>query len=79
MRRRTQSLIRAITNDAEVRRAALPQGFRFLVKDDMSVIEPVLFYLHEKCVMSAKIQAVGNTQRAYCEDLYEYGGCGLTS
>jgi site-specific recombinase XerD len=72
MPRRTQSLIRVITNDAEVRRAALPQGFRFLIKDDMSVIEPVLFYLHEKCVMSARIQAVGNTQRAYCDDLYEW-------
>src|SRR5437867_3787963 len=72
MPHRVQRLIRALISDAEVRRAALPQGFRFLVDNDMSVIEPVLLYLHEKCVISARIQAVGNTQRAYCEDLYEW-------
>jgi site-specific recombinase XerD len=55
-----------------VRPHALPTGFRYLVTDEQEPVEPVLLYLHEKCVRSARIQSAGNTQRAFCDDLYEW-------
>lgn len=55
-----------------LRESMLPQGFRFLVRDDMTIVEPVLLYLRDKCLVSGKIKTVGNTQKAYCEDLYEW-------
>jgi site-specific recombinase XerD len=60
---------------------ALPAGFRYLVTGDQQIVEPVLLYLHEKCVRSTRIQSAGNTERAYCDDLYEWfsylGAAGL--
>jgi integrase/recombinase XerC len=50
----------------------LPIGFQFLVTDAMELIEPVLLYLSATCIQRAKIRAVGNTQQAYCADLYEW-------
>jgi integrase len=61
--------------DAEwqaLRPHALPKGFRYLVTEGQDVVEPVLLYLHDKCVRSARIRSVGNTERALCDDLYEW-------
>jgi integrase len=59
-------------SDAAIVPCQLPIGFQFLVTDAMELIEPVLLYLYATCVQSAKIRAVGNTQHAYCADLYEW-------
>ncbi|MEQ8284764.1 MULTISPECIES: tyrosine-type recombinase/integrase [Thalassospira] len=64
-----------ITCDTEwekVKRYSLPAGFHYLVRDGGRVVEPVLFYLHDKCVRSARIPSVGNTQTALTYDLYEW-------
>jgi site-specific recombinase XerD len=57
---------------AGLRQWSLPKGFKFLVRDDMTIVEPALMYLREKCLVRGRIQTVGNTQKAYCEDLYEW-------
>lgn len=57
---------------SQIRHCMLPQGFRFLVRGDMTIVEPVLLYLRDKCLVSGRIQSVGNTQKAYAEDLYEW-------
>jgi integrase len=70
--RQTKEMLHAALQAEEVRRCTLPEGFRFLVMDDMSLVEPVLLYLYHKCVAGGRIQSVGNTQKAYCDDLYEW-------
>jgi integrase len=65
-------IISSSIEDPEFRRCILPPGFRFLVTDNMELIEPVLFYLQNKCLLNGSIQSVGNTQKAYCDDLYEW-------
>jgi integrase len=57
---------------AVVQRHALPAGFKYLIADDQQIVEPVLLYLHDKCIRNARIRSVGNTQAALCADLYEW-------
>ncbi|MBO9509584.1 tyrosine-type recombinase/integrase [Thalassospira sp. A3_1] len=64
-----------ITRDTEwdqVKSHSLPIGFHYLVYDGCRIVEPVLFYLHDKCVRSSRIPSVGNTQTALTYDLYEW-------
>ncbi len=56
----------------QMKRHCLPTGFHYLVYDGCRIVEPVLFYLHDKCVRSARIPSVGNTQTALTYDLYEW-------
>ena len=56
----------------EFTKCKLPEGFRFLVTEDMKVVEPVLLFLYDHFVKSAKRPSVGNSQKAYCADLYEF-------
>jgi site-specific recombinase XerD len=72
-------LIRATNLDShlslsseELHRFALPDGFYFLVSDEMEIIEPAFFFLDDKCLKSASVSSVGNSQRSYTEDLYEW-------
>jgi site-specific recombinase XerD len=60
------------TEWVEVRKHALPKGFRYVVTSQQEIVEPILLYLHNKCVDNAKIQSVGNTQETYCQDIYEW-------
>ena len=56
----------------QVKSHSLPTGFHYLVYDGCRIVEPVLFYLHDKCVRSSRIPSVGNTQTALTYDLYEW-------
>jgi integrase len=57
---------------ASVRAQALPVGFRYVVDDRQEIVEPILLYLYDKCVKSARIKSAGNTQLTYCKDIYEW-------
>lgn len=57
---------------AAIARHALPPGFRYVVTGNQQVVEPILFYLQDKCIKTARIRSVGNTQTALCTDLYEW-------
>lgn len=62
-------------SDAEwqaISQHALPMGFRYLVSALDDVVEPALLFLHDRCVTSGSVRAVGNTERAYCDDLFEW-------
>lgn len=57
---------------ARVDQYQLPEGFVFVVDDDMSVVAPILDYLVFRFLNIRKSQRVGNTQRSHAEDLYEW-------
>ncbi|WAJ26671.1 tyrosine-type recombinase/integrase [Antarcticirhabdus aurantiaca] len=50
---------------------ALPKGFRYLVSNAEEIVEPVLLFLYRRCIQSSKVKSVGNSQKAFSDDLYE--------
>lgn len=56
----------------EIRKNAAPPGFRLVVTDHGVIVEPVFLWLWQKFRRDKRSSAVGNTQKAYCDDLYEW-------
>lgn len=56
----------------QLTRYSLPEGFVYLVDDDMTLVGPVLDYLSHRFLTLRRSPRVGNTQRSHAEDLYEW-------
>ncbi|MBD2463381.1 site-specific integrase [Oscillatoria sp. FACHB-1407] len=61
-------LIKA-TDKAEAE--GLPEGFRFLVANDMRLFEPANLFLYKTCVISGRVESL-DTQKTYAEALYDW-------
>ena len=61
-----------VLSPANLARCRLPAGFRFMVAEDMEVVEPVLLFLFDRYARSNKAwDRVVLSQAAACDDLYE--------
>lgn len=49
----------------------IPQGFRFLVTEQMQLIEPANLFLYETCVVNGRVRSA-DTQKTYAEALYDW-------
>jgi integrase len=56
----------------EIRENVAPSGFHLVVTDNAVIVEPVFLWLWQKFRRNKRSRVVGNTQKAYCEDLYEW-------
>jgi site-specific recombinase XerD len=64
-------MVQLVTATDCAKQEGIPQGFRFLIGDDMALIEAANLYLYETCVVSGKALSP-DTQRTYSEELYDW-------
>ncbi|MDX2228833.1 MAG: site-specific integrase [Leptolyngbyaceae cyanobacterium bins.349] len=57
-------------SDKDLKKNRIPKDFRLLFTEDMRLVEPVFFFLLERCA-SAGVMRSKNTQKTYTDHLYE--------
>jgi integrase/recombinase XerC len=55
-----------------IKTSAPPGGFYLIFTTEGALFEPAFFWLREAFIMNKGQLSVGNTQKAYCNDLYEW-------